>query len=397
LSRPKILILTPGLGTGGAQKVFKEQLLFYSEHFAATGCIFNWDGALNDEKGLTVLSLDVPAGNHWISKFYFFCKRIARLRAIKKKLKFDVSISHLEGADYVNILSNRGEKIICYIHGTKLHDGAIEGVLGWIRKKILMPYLYRKVDLIIGVSDGIRNEFLGQFETSSNKIKVITNGLDLKMIEKQALETVPAQHKLLFENHKTICLCSRLAPQKNQEIFLSIFAQLKVASCKLIILGDGELRANLIEQSKRLGLRVYNIWGDIQFSNDFDVYFLGNLTNPFRYISKCSLFALPSSWEGFPLALGEAMACGVPVVASDCPTGPREILRDADNSEYGFLLPIPVKNVDAALQLWRQTLMNILTNKALAIDYAEKARRRIKNFGKEGMETAWLEIVKNNQ
>jgi len=210
-------------------------------------------------------------------------------------------------------------------------------------------------------------------------------------------ELVSVQYKLLFENNKTICLCSRFAPQKNQEIFLSIFAQLNVANCKLIILGDGELRGLLIEQSKHLGLRVYNSWDNIQFSTDFDVYFLGNLTNPFPYISKCTLFALPSSWEGFPLALCEAMACEVPVVASDCPTGPREILCDEGNSVYGFLLPVPSKHNEAALQLWKQTLVNILTDNSLVAKYAEKARRRIKDFSKEGMEAAWLEIVNTNQ
>ena len=396
MSTPKILILTPGLGRGGAQKVFKDQVLFYSKYFDTTGCVFNLDDALEEEKDFDVLSLDVPAGKNWISKFYFFCQRVIKVRVIKKKYKFDISISHLEGADYVNILSCHGEKVICYIHGTKFHDGAIRGVLGWIRKKMLMPFLYHRADLIVPVSTGIQQEFLTQFKTPTEKTKVITNGFDLQEIERQALQGIPLQYKNLFNEHKTICLCSRLAPQKNQEIFLSIFAGVqKIMNCKLIVLGDGELRNTLIDQSKTLGLRVYHGWSDTLFSTDFDIYFLGNQQNPFPYIAGSSFFALPSLWEGFPLALCEAMACGVPVVASDCPTGPGEILRDeAGNSDYGFLLPIPVKGDNDILNMWAETLVKILNNNSLAFEYAQKAKRRVKDFSKESMEGAWLEIVK---
>lgn len=396
MSAPKILILTPGLGSGGAQKVFKDQILFYSDHFSTTGCVFNWDGALEEEKDFAVLSLEVPAGKHWISKFYFFCQRVIKVRAIKRKFKFDVSISHLEGADYVNILSRQGEKVICYIHGTKFHDGAIRGALGWVRKKILMPWLYRKADVIIPVSTGIKAEFLTVLGISNEKINIITNGFDVKKIEQQALEAIPSHHHALLKNHKTVTLCSRLAPQKNQEAFLFIFVQLlKITKCKLIILGDGELRNDLISKSIELGLRVYHVWSNNLFTENFDIYFLGNQLNPFPYLSKTSIFALPSSWEGFPLALCEAMACRVPVVASDCPTGPEEILFDTENdSDFGFLLPIPVKHDDEILRTWVKILTALLTETLLATEYAGKAKQRVKKFGKENMEVAWLELVK---
>jgi glycosyltransferase involved in cell wall biosynthesis len=391
---PKILILTPGLGRGGAQKVFKEQTLFYSGHFNTTGCVFNWDGALVEEKNFVVQSLDVPAGDNWISKFYFFCQRVNRVRAIKQRNNIDISISHLEGADYVNILSRRGEKVICYIHGTKFHDGEIRGFLGWVRRNVFMPYLYRQADRIIPVSKGIKEEFEEKLKIFPKKITVITNGFDLEKIEMQSQEAISAVYLGLFRNYKTICLCSRLAPQKNQEIFLSVFADVqKSMPCKLIILGDGELRSSLINQSKQMGLRVFPVWENIPFSEDFDVYFLGNVANPFPYISQSSVFALPSSWEGFPLALCEAMVCGVPVVASDCPTGPREILSDeTGESIYGFLLPIPVKDDDLILK-WKNTLLTILRDESIASEYGSKAKRRSKDFSAEKMKAAWMQLV----
>ena len=391
----KILIITPGLGSGGAQKVFKDQLNFYAKHYDAVGCIFNWDGALNEERDLNLFSLDVPGGSHVISKAYFFIQRIIKLRQIKRSHKIDICISHLEGADYVNILSRQGEKIICYIHGTKFHDKEIKGTLGWFRRALLMPILYRYASLILVVSAGIKNEFISQLRIASNKIKVITNGFDLKRIELLSQAPISLDIENLLGQNNFICPCSRMAPQKNQEIFLFIFSELlSKVSCKLMILGDGELRNNLIEKAKTLGLKIYTSWDTQPISDKFDIYFMGNQVNPFPYVSRSTVFALPSSWEGFPLALCEAMACGVPVIASDCPTGPAEIVRDRERkSNYGFLLPTPIKDHDKDLQLWVDTLFMLLKNQSMLKEYGVKSKTRVKDFSFEKMEESWLSVL----
>ena len=397
MQSPKILIITPGLGTGGAQKVFHDQLRFYTRHFETVGCIFNWDGALPEERNLNVLSLEVPAGKNLATKLYFFFLRIIRLRRLKRQYQFTTSFSHLEGADYVNILSRHREKVFCYIHGTKLHDGAIRGFLGWFRKKIMIPLLYRRADRILVVSKGIQKELLTRFNFSSKKVKVIINGLDLSKIESQIREAIPDEVISLLGTHKTISLCSRLAPQKNQEAFLHVYAHLiKQHDCKLIIIGDGELRAHLINQCVQLGLNVFQIWNGMPVSQEHDVYFLGNQINPFPFLSRTSVFALPSAWEGFPLALCEAMACGLPVVSSDCPTGPREILRDdRGDVNYGILLPIPSINAHDTVRKWEENLSALLRDEKLRATYAASAKQRSREFDKERQESAWLDILKD--
>src|SRR5687767_2781547 len=117
-ARTNILIIIPNLGKGGAQQVFRDQLHFFATHSNVIGCVFNWDDVFEDDRLPNIISLNVPAGNNMLSKIYCFLKRISALREIKKKNKIDFSISHLEGADYTNILSKRKEKIICWIHGT---------------------------------------------------------------------------------------------------------------------------------------------------------------------------------------------------------------------------------------------------------------------------------------
>jgi glycosyltransferase involved in cell wall biosynthesis len=67
------------------------------------------------------------------------------------------------------------------------------------------------------------------------------------------------------------------------------------------------------------------------------VTFTGFVANPLAYVRQCNLFCLPSLYEGMPVALLEAMACGVPVVATDCPSGPREVLA---GGEFGRLVPV---------------------------------------------------------
>jgi glycosyltransferase involved in cell wall biosynthesis len=395
MKRPKILIIAPGLGSGGAQKIFRDQFVFYSRHFETIGCVFNRGNALNEQKHLSLISLDVPAGSHLFSKGFFFLKRIIKLRQIKRSHDIDLSISHLEGADYVNILSNRGERMACYIHGSKFHDKEIKGLLGWLRRTLFMPILYRHADLIITVSVGIKDEFISKLRISPHKINVVTNGFDLKRMESLGREPIPVAVDGLLSQNKIICLCSRLAPQKNQEIFLSIFAHVRTKlDCKLVILGDGELRTRLINESAKLGMRVFNIWNTNELTDQFDIYFLGNQSNPFPYIIRSTVFALPSAWEGFPLALCEAMSCAIPVVASDCPTGPGEILHDRQSdSYYGFLLPVPKKNHAKDLLTWVETLIQIIGSRSIAKEYGEKAKRRVTKFSSNEMEKLWLNLV----
>src|SRR5688572_32361440 len=135
----KILLIIPNLGRGGAQQVFRDQLQFYSQYYETKGCVFNFDDSFNDDKTPNIISLNVPAGSNFFSKLVCFCKRIIALRKLKKLYAFDFCISHLEGADYVNLLSRRKEKVICWIHGSRIFDENIEGVLGVIRKKIMIP------------------------------------------------------------------------------------------------------------------------------------------------------------------------------------------------------------------------------------------------------------------
>src|ERR1041385_3368147 len=254
-----VMLIIPNLGRGGAQKVFRDQLRFYSTHFKTIGCVFNLDGCLPEDRDLGVISLDVPAGGNVFSKTLNFFKRAWKLRAIKRANNVSHSISHLEGADYANILSRQSESLICWIHGTKIFDREIRGPLGLLRKKILMPVLYKRDIRMVAVSEGIRREMTGTLKIDPKKIQTIVNGFDLDAINKKKNET--SSFSLPPIADPIIITHCRLALQKNIEGLINIFALVRQArSAKLIIVGDGELRDQLVSQARSKGMSVYLGW-----------------------------------------------------------------------------------------------------------------------------------------
>jgi glycosyltransferase involved in cell wall biosynthesis len=348
-NKKTVLLIIPNLNPGGAQNVFRQHLEFLSESYSVHGCVFNWDGALSEQWPFPVHSLQIPAGNNLLTKVYYFLKRVVGLRALKKKIQPHISISHLEGADYVNILSRQTDKIVLWIHGTKQHDANIHGAVGWFRKQVLMTWLYKKANKIVCVSQALQHEFKEFYPATSEKLLTIYNGFDLDRIKRLSTEPVETDFIKLCQDHFVIITHCRLALQKNLTAFIQLAALLKQhSSIKWVIIGDGEERAHLLKQCSELKLRTYERWGSHQWNPDDQLFFLGYHQNPYAFLRHASLYLMTSGWEGFPLALCEALACGLPAMATDCPTGPREILTSGATGrtlspgvvEFGMLLPL---------------------------------------------------------
>ena len=155
--------------------------------------------------------------------------------------------------------------------------------------------------------------------------KVINNPINTEYInnKKDICEDIDFEFK---QNKKYIISVGRLIKQKRNIDLIKAFFELQKSddSLELIFLGDGVLKNNLIFESEKFNLKE-------------KIHFLGNVKNPFYYLAKSDLFVLTSEFEGFPNVLVEAMACGLPVISSDCKSGPREILED---EKYGLLYPV---------------------------------------------------------
>ncbi|HEX8348800.1 MAG TPA: hypothetical protein VF598_02480, partial [Hymenobacter sp.] len=144
-----LILLIPNLGLGGAQRVFHDHSVELAKTYAVTEAVFNLEGGDLYPSGNAVVSLEVDGGGGALAKLQNFRRRINGLRRLRERLRPVACISHLEGADYVNLLSGGPGKIILCVHGSKLHDANIRGPLGWLRKKVLIPSLYNRADRIV--------------------------------------------------------------------------------------------------------------------------------------------------------------------------------------------------------------------------------------------------------
>lgn len=407
-SRLQLLLIIPNRGMGGAQRAFHDHSVALREHYQVTEVIFNEDEPDFYPSGNTVRSLDVPGGGNPLAKVLNFWKRVSKLRALKQELRCDVAISHLEGADYVNLLSVGIEKVILLIQGSKVHDRNISGAVGWLRKKVLMPWLYQRADKIVVVSRHIIPEMTAAFGVPSTKLSVINNSFEVEHVRVQSQEPLEAAMQAIYAAGPVLVTSGRLAIQKNQGPLLDVFAALiQRQPAKLLFIGDGELKGALVEYAQRLGLRVNQGTNNTSsLLEDFDVYFLGLQKNPFKYIRPATVFVFPSAWEGFPLALGEAMTCGIPVVSTDCPTGPREMLaptthvpllplRNAEWAEFGVLMPMLTEEASLAFDItcWVDTLTQLLASDEVRQRLGKAARVRSNDFTHQQIFARWKALI----
>ena len=407
----KILLIIPNLGLGGAQRVFHDHSVELAKYYAVTEAVFNLEGGDLYPSGNPVVSLEVPGGGGALAKIRNFRRRVSGLRRLRERLRPAVVISHLEGADYVNLLSGGPGKTVLCVHGSKLHDANIRGVVGWLRKKVLIPALYNRADRIVTVSRDIIPELVKGFGVKPEKLVTINNFFEVAQIEARSREPLSAQEAAVYTAAPVLVTSGRLTLQKNQAPLLDAFAALlRRQPAKLVFVGDGELRQALTDRARALGLRVYAAWNHNSLTPDCDVYFLGLQQNPFKYIRLAALFVFPSAWEGFPMALGEAMICGVAAVTTDCPTGPREMLapdapipavpiRAAEKADFGMLMPMlnQPTTLAADLRVWTNTLDVLLGDPAERERLGRGARRRMQDFTRETIFGQWLAMLEKVQ
>lgn len=192
-----------------------------------------------------------------------------------------------------------------------------------MRFQFILKYVYPCADAVVAPSQGVREDVLKCYSRPVNNCVVIYNpAIDVRLFQ---LCEEPVSHSWFQEAEPIILAVGRLVPAKDFSTLISAFEKVvRVRPAKLVILGEGDLRPLLTEQVHQLGIAEY-------------VDMPGFDRNPFRYMKRASVFVLSSRYEGLPNALIQAMACGCPVVSTDCPSGPREIL---DNGRYGYLVPV---------------------------------------------------------
>lgn len=230
----------------------------------------------------------------------------------------------------------------------------------------LMKWAYRRADGIVAVSDGVADDLAQALGLPRSRIDVVYNPVVTPALK--VLASAPVDHPWLGQREVPVILAvGRLAEQKDYPTLIRAFAQVRAQrDCRLIILGEGKLRKPLETLVAELKI------GD-------SVQLPGFVDNPFAWMSRVSLFVLSSAWEGLPNVLIQAMACGVPVVSTDCPSGPNEIL---EGGKWGDL--VPVRDSDA--------LANAIM-KHLVCPSQKNVRERSAFFGLDAALSGYLQLM----
>ncbi len=227
--------------------------------------------------------------------------------------------------------------------------------------RFLFPYFirffYPSANSIICVSRGIADEISLMMGHGKN-VRVIYNPVADDSIAQKAQEN-PGHPWFADTAIPVIVMVARLSKTKDQP---TLFEALEIIRTKqparLMIIGDGSERQKLENLVSQLGLS-----GSIAL--------LGYQDNPYRYMKRASVFVLSSLQEGFGNVIVEAMACGAPVVATDCPSGPAEIIQEGQNG-----LLVPAQNAKALAA----AIIKILNDPALARKFSEEGKKRAQFF-----------------
>ena len=208
----------------------------------------------------------------------------------------------------------------------------------WRFSSPLIRKTYPQADLVVAVSRGVADDVSSCTGLSRERIATIYNPMLTEYINAQSI--LPVSHPWFNQESIPIILgVGRLVPAKDFRTLLKAFAHIRATRpARLVILGEGRERQTLESLAAELGI-----------TSDFSLP--GFETNPYAYMAQASVFVLSSILEGLPNALIEALACGCPVVSTNCRSGPQEIL---DNGAFGPL--VPVGNDKALAEAIVQTL-----------------------------------------
>lgn len=262
------------------------------------------------------------------------------LSAFVARHKPDAVISTLVNANIcavlnLKILSNVKTKVI--IREACSPGRMLTSKIG-LKEKLayfLARFFYRAADGVIAPSKGVAEE-LEDLRFVKKSVHPIPNAIDFKRIAELAEGPLNAEwNDAIFQRKLPIVVnMGRLTYQKNQTMLIHAFAKLQsVFPCQLVLLGEGGDREELEWEAEKSGFRDR-------------IHFTGFLKNPFPLLSRCDVFALSSRFEGMPNVLLQALGCGLPVVSTDCPHGPREIIEQLP--EGGWISPVDDINAFAS-------------------------------------------------
>lgn len=394
IEKKNIAFIIPTLSGGGAERVVGSLSMYLSEVFNVYIIVYKKTDQMYPYKG-KIINLKLPYLPYYITYFNRLILKYFRIIKNKKLYDIDVSISFIAGPNIMNLLTRCKKKVIISVRDFKSEQkGIINKILN-----IFIKILYNKSDMIISISKGVSEDLYYNYKINKNIINTIYNPIRINEIQKRKKEKIEDMYKPIFE-HPVIITSGRLVHVKCQWALIRAFSNLKgkIPDLHLVIIGKGPLRGYLSDLAESLGMRN-------------SVHFLGFQENPFTFLNQSKIFVLPSLSEGFGNVIIEALACSIPVVSTDCPAGPREILTGRptfdyhltkiEYAQYGVLVPrFDPKSRSAKDPLTYQELLlstameRLITDEQMRTAYIQRSLQRAMDFDMERIGPQWVEAIR---
>ncbi len=296
----------------------------------------------------------------------------------KRLNKNRVSISFLSRSNYINILA----KLFGADTNIAVGERAMpslqykSGIKSFINRA-LIKVLYPKANLVFANSKGNAIDLEKNFHIKNTK--VIYNPFDIDNIIKLSKEDAK------LNSGFNLITVGRLDEGKNHQLLIRA---MKEVNGNLYIIGDGKLRDKL-----------NRLISDLNLENR--VFLLGKQKNPYKFLSKADIFLFSSNREGFPNVLVEALTCELPVISTDCKSGPREILAPDSNIEYSLKDSIEIANYGIltptnSIEKMIEAIKILQKNSKLMLEYRKKSLNRAKQFHKNRIVNDFINIIENS-
>jgi glycosyltransferase involved in cell wall biosynthesis len=363
MTRVRIFILVADLSGGGAQRVVITMLRNLDRHKIEPILVLSRSAG----EFLSNVPADVPILTLGRKGRSSLPRMIIRLAILIRRYRPQVMLSFLLHSNALAVLA----KIASLRLDTKIIISEHVSELGY-RKLPLYRFVrqatYPMATAIVAVAHGVKLDLSKHVRWVQRKLAVIHNPIDIESVRSRAQDGTG-----LCPDLPNVIMVARLTnEQKAGDLLLNAFAGVaKKVRARLTFVGDGPDRAALRRQAQSLGI------GHL-------VDFAGFRENPFPLVRSADVFVLPSHYEGFGCVLIEAMCLGVPVVATDCPHGPAEILLDGKN---GILVPMGDEHA------LRDAILRLLTDPVLRANVARAGLERAESFRPEHAISAYQDLI----
>lgn len=363
----RALLVIPSFEGGGAERAWVTLLHAFSQHpMTVHVARFRPGGIFED---------GLPPGfpRHVVRGRRGDPRVVLRLARLIRQVRPDAVVSVLRYANIVALLAARLSRVRTRVIVNEQNHPDIEFAqhYGVAVKRRILRWVYPLADGVTVISSGISDALIARAGVSASRVRVIPNPIDVQTVAVSAAAACPHPWLASTGLVPVVVAAGRLVPQKGFDTLLHAFRVVRDAHhARLIILGTGPLDGKLRALQDRLGLSA-------------DVDFPGFDPNPYRYFARAACVVVASRYEGFGNVIVEAMACGTPVVATRCPSGPEEIITDG---RTGLLVPVDdITALSAAI-------LRVLSDEPTAVLLRREGASRVLDFSVDRVADQYLQF-----